>query len=106
MFLGWVTDPDGRHFYGRQLRDAKIAPPVEAFNPRSLSTYAQYCGWALARAHAKARDARTIDGYLGSGDQFDEALGDFGRAYADQAEMDYAALKSAIRAGKVNVFME
>ena len=60
------------------------------------------CGWALARAHAKAGDAAMIAGYLGSSDRFDNALADYSKAYADQAERDYAAFKAAIRSGRLS----
>jgi hypothetical protein len=40
----------------------------------------------LARAHAKAGGVSEIAGYLGSSDQFDEAMGHFAVAYADQTE--------------------
>jgi len=33
-------------------------------------------------------------------------MGDFARAYADQAERDYTALKNAVRAGKIEVYQE
>ena len=67
---------------------------------------AEACGWALARAHAKAGDPWTISGYLGNGGQFDDAMGKFALAYADQAEKDHAALKAAVRAGIVDVQLE
>ena len=87
----------------RQLHDAKIKPLVETFNAKMLDVYAQACGWALARAHAKASEiSATISGYLGgSSDVFDAAMGKFALAYADQAERDHATLKAAIRNGKV-----
>ena len=47
-----------------------------------------------------------MGGYLGSKDAFDEAMGDFALAYADQAERDHAALKAAVRAGKIDVHSE
>jgi len=107
MFLGWVTEStQQRQFYVRQLRDAKIKPLVETFNAELLKIYAKGCGWALARAHAKAGDCATISGYLGTSDQFDEAAGGFAVAYADIAERDHAALKAAVRAGKITVFLE
>ena len=34
-----------------------------------------------------------IAGYLGSGDQFDEAIGDYAIAYADQVERDYESFR-------------
>jgi uncharacterized protein (DUF2252 family) len=107
MFLGWVTaKANGRQFYVRQLRDAKIKPLVETFDKDLLDTYARACGWVLARAHAKAGDAAVISGYLGNSAQFDEAMGDFGIAYADQAERDHAVLKAAVRKGKVTALTE
>ena len=107
LFLGWVTSKtSGKQFYVRQLRDAKIKPLIEAFDSELLTIYAKACGWVLARAHAKAGDAATISGYLGGSDQFDEALGNFSLAYADQAERDHAALKAAVRKGKVIAYQE
>jgi len=106
VFLGWLTGKRGHHAYVRQLRDAKIKPLVETFDAETLTVYGQACGWALARSHAKAGDALTIGGYLGSKDVFDEAMGDFALAYADQAERDHAALKAAVRAGKIDVHLE
>lgn len=104
IFLGWVTaKTTGKQFYVRQLRDAKIKPLVETFDAELLDLYANACGWVLARAHAKAGDAATIGGYLGNSDEFDDAVAKFAVAYADQAERDYAALKTAVRSGKVQV---
>jgi len=105
MFLGW-TEQLGRHFYVRQLRDMKIEPLVEIFDSRALADYGEWCGWALARAHAKSGDAATISGYLGSSSRFDDAVSNFAVAYADQNERDYYALLEAIRAGKIAVLRE
>jgi len=106
LFLGWVTGPNGRHFYVRQLRDVKLSPLVETYDSRMLSIYARICGWVLARAHAKAGDPWAITGYLGKQDDFDEAMGKFALAYADQAEKDHAVLKAAVRTGIVDVQLE
>jgi len=107
IFLGWFEVKEtGKQFYGRQLRDAKIKPLVETFDDELMSVYAKGCGWVLARAHAKAGDAATITGYLGNSDEFDEAIAAFAVSYADQAERDYAALKAAVRKGRVTAFVE
>jgi hypothetical protein len=107
VFLGWVTGPRGRQFYVRQLRDAKIKPLIETFDAETLEVFGKACGWSLARSHAKAGDAWTISGYLGSkSDDFDTAMGRFAVAYADQAEADHGALKAAVRSGKVQVLRE
>jgi uncharacterized protein (DUF2252 family) len=106
LFLGWVTGPKGRHFYLRQLRDVKLSPLVETYDAEMLAIYAKACGWVLARAHAKAGDPWAISGYLGKQDDFDVAMGKFALAYADQAERDHAALKAAVKTGKIDVFLE
>jgi uncharacterized protein (DUF2252 family) len=91
IFLGWSRGPGGRDFYVRQLRDMKISVDLETHSPKVMRAYAMVCGMALARAHDKAGDAAKIAGYLGGSDQFDEAIGDYAVAYADQAERDFGA---------------
>jgi hypothetical protein len=79
----------------------KVAPDIESQTPRLMRGYAKLCGIALARAHDKAGDAAMIAGYLGSKDYFDEAIGDYAVAYADQVERDYAAFVKAVRSGRL-----
>jgi uncharacterized protein (DUF2252 family) len=106
IFLGWTHGKRGRHFYVRQLRDMKIKPVVEAFNPSVMTDYANLCGWTLARAHARSGDPARIAGYLGKGDVFDRAVTRFSVLYADQAERDHAAFMQAIRRGRIEVYVE
>lgn len=106
VFLGWVNDEGGAQYYVRQLRDAKIKPMIETFDLPTLRLLAEACGWTLARAHAKAGEAAPIAGYLGSGPQFDEAMGEFALAYADQAERDHGLLKAAVRRGEISAFQD
>lgn len=107
VFLGWTTGAMGKQGYVRQLRDAKIKPLVEAMDLETLTGYAEMCGWVLARAHAKAGNAELeLSGYLGTSEKFDEAMGDFAIAYADQAERDHAALKAEVLAGRIAVETE
>ena len=106
LFLGWVKGPAGRDFYLRQLKDVKLSPLVETFDAVELAAYARVCGWVLARAHAKAGDPWEISGYLGKQEVFEAAMGKFAILYADQAERDHAALKAAVRAGRVDVQTE
>lgn len=106
IFLGWLTGPEGNQFYVRQLRDAKMKPMVESFDEDMLGYYSNLCGWELARSHAKGGEVFTISGYLGGSDEFDEAIGNFAVAYANQAERDHAALKAAVRTGKIKAFRE
>lgn len=101
MFLGWSKGPRGNHFYVRQLRDVKIKPLVDTFTPEYMRYYGHACGWALARAHTKSGDAAIIAGYLGKCERIDEAMVDFGIAYARQNEADHQELLKAIRRGKL-----
>ncbi|MFF8378248.1 DUF2252 domain-containing protein [Streptomyces sp. NPDC015661] len=101
IFLGWMTGPEQRHFYWRQLRDMKGSAEVESMSPATLRDYARLCGRALARAHARSGDRIAIAAYLGGTDVFDRAVADFALAYAGQNADDYAALGAAIAAGMV-----
>ncbi len=101
LFLGWASDDQGHDFYFRQLRDMKTSVRVDGMTAAILSEYAELCGYALARAHAKAGDPALISGYLGKRDSFDRAVATFAGAYADQTERDYAAMLQAIKSGRL-----
>ena len=104
IFLGWTVGLEtGRHFYVRQLRDMKIRMPLDTIDPVVLAYFAEVCGWALARAHARAGDAAMIAGYMGSSARFDDAIIKFAADYADQTESDYEVLKKAIKAGRIKI---
>lgn len=96
IFLGWYTGVSRRQFYVRQLRDMKGSVDVAAMPPDMLAGYASLCGGTLARAHARSGDACVLAGYLGSGEQFDDAMADFARDYSAQTAADHAALAQAI----------
>jgi uncharacterized protein (DUF2252 family) len=106
MLLGWSKGADGRHYYVRQLRDAKIKFPVDRFGKAKMMIFARWCGSSLAISHARSGDPALISGYLGNSDALDDALASFSVAYADQTEKDHAALERAIRAGKVEAAVE
>jgi uncharacterized protein (DUF2252 family) len=106
LFLGWAEGQQGRHFYARQLKDMKIKPLVEIFTEGVMLEYAEFCGWALAHAHARSGEPAKISGYLGKSDVFDKAIADFSLAYADQTERDHDVLMEAVREGKLEVFVE
>jgi uncharacterized protein (DUF2252 family) len=105
-FLGWTQGKRGRHFYVRQLRDMKISAEIDGMDDDILRRYAEACGWALARAHARSGDAAMIAGYMGSSRSFEEAICDFAGDYADQAERDHKAFVKAIREGRVKAVVE
>ncbi len=105
IMLGWhrVTGPAGREVdvYVRQLWDNKGSAIIDGMKHRELAGYATICGRTLARAHARSGDAVAISAYLGRSDALDRALADFAELYADQNELDYAALQQAVESGRV-----
>ena len=105
IMLGWIRvagyDGVSRDFYVRQLWDNKGSALVDTMDPKALTVYAELCGHALAKAHARSGDAIAIASYLGAGDSFDRALASFAEAYADQNERDYDALQAAVASGRV-----
>jgi uncharacterized protein (DUF2252 family) len=104
LFLGWSRDTSlGVDFYVRQLRDCKTAANIDTMSSAHLLDYANHCGAALARAHAKTGDAAAISGYIGQNTALDSALSRFASAYADQTEEDYETLKKAAHSGRIAV---
>ena len=91
IFLGW-TRLRSFDYYIRQLRDMKLSVDTSTLTEAGLNEYAKFCGWALARAHARSGDPAMISGYLGRRDVFDQAIATFAELYADHAERDHAAL--------------
>lgn len=101
VLLGWTRDDHGRDYYFRQLRDMKMKINVEDMSKQDWIEYVGVCGWALARAHARTGDPARITGYLGKKEPFDQAIGKFAVAYADQTERDYDAMIKAIKARRL-----
>ena len=95
-----------RDFYMRQLWDGKGSAQVEIMNATAMHLYAELCGQALAKAHARSGDAIAITSYLGRGETFDRAMASFAELYADQNERDYDALQAAEASGRVAVQAE
>ncbi|WP_373652505.1 DUF2252 domain-containing protein [Schlesneria sp. DSM 10557] len=107
IFLGWTRGRYGRDYFIRQLRDMKMSARVaEGTSAKELLRYAEMCGRTLAHAHAKSGDAALMSGYLGKSDDFDQAVGEFALAYADQNEKDHAALEAAVKMGTIDVLVE
>jgi uncharacterized protein (DUF2252 family) len=105
IFLGWqrVDAPQSRtqDYYVRQLRDGKVSQSIEALSASGMIQYGRLCAWTLARAHARTGDRVALTEYMGSSDHFENALAEFGEAYADQNERDFAALADAVASGQV-----
>jgi uncharacterized protein (DUF2252 family) len=106
VFLGWTRGKNGRDVYVRQLRDMKMSAVIEDWDTVALRQYARMCAHALSRAHARTGDAAMISGYMGSGQTFDDAIGEFAVEYADQNRADYRTFVRAVREGKIKVIVE
>jgi len=106
FFLGHFVEESGRHYYVRQLRDVKVKPLVEVFNPDHMRGYARNCAWALARAHARSGDPAIIAGYIGKGSAFAEAISQFAAAYAEQNRQDFERFREAVRDGDIEIVTE
>ncbi len=106
VFLGWARGKNGRDFYVRQLRDMKLSAIIEDWDTKLLRQYARMCAHALARAHARTGDAAMISGYMGAGQTFDDAVGEFAIEYSAQNRTDYRAFVKAIREGRVKAIVE
>jgi uncharacterized protein (DUF2252 family) len=101
-FLGWTTMED-RDYLVRQLNDHKASIQLESLKAAGLLEYAAVCGEILARGHARAGDSLVIAGYLGTSTRFDEAVGAFAEAYADQTELDWRQLVQSLKKTKSKV---
>ena len=106
VFLGWARGVNGRDFYVRQLRDVKISAIIEDWDTGMMRQYGRMCAHALARAHARTGDAAMIAGYMGTGQTFDDAIGEFAVEYAAQARSDYRVFIKAIREGRIQATTE
>ena len=104
ILLGWHTTQFAEQpadYYVRQLRDWKGSAEVADLDPTGLAFYGGLCANTLARAHARSGDRVAIAAYVGGKDGFEQAMADFAVAYADKNERDYAAMKSAVAAGRI-----
>jgi len=107
LFLGFASSPTSLRkrvdFYVRQLNDYKSSADIAALDETSLANYVELCAETLARAHARSGSASSISGYLGKGQTFDNAVGAFAVAYADQNRKDYKAFARAGKEGRMEV---
>ncbi|MCC7041127.1 MAG: DUF2252 domain-containing protein [Burkholderiales bacterium] len=106
VFLGWTRAKAGFDVYVRQLRDMKMSAVLEGCDTGLLRHYSRMCAHALARAHARSGDAAMMSGYMGSGQTFDDAIGEFAVEYADQNRRDFREFTKAIREGRIETLIE
>jgi uncharacterized protein (DUF2252 family) len=98
--LGW-TRIDGRDYLVRQFRDMKGSVDATQLKKNQIDDYGRLVGALLARAHCRSLDPRLLSGYLGAGEQLDDAVTEFALGYADQTAADHAALVKAADEGRV-----
>ena len=80
----------------------KVSAEVEtmvAGRPRPF--YAGFCGWTLARAHARSGDPSRSPRTSARTTSSTRSIADFSERYADQNERDYQAFTDAIRSGRL-----
>jgi uncharacterized protein (DUF2252 family) len=108
--LGWyrlrALDGKKHDFYVRQMWDGKASIDITNLTAAGLGRYAEVCALTLARAHARSGYRISIAAYLGSDDEFDNAVADFSVAYADLNEEDHARLSAEIDAGRLEVVQD
>jgi Uncharacterized protein conserved in bacteria (DUF2252) len=81
----------------------KLSVDLETLTEEGFIKYYRFCGWALARAHARSGDPALSSGYLGIKDVFDRAIATFAQTYADQTERDHAALVAHVQAAQASL---
>ena len=79
----------------------KVSAEIATLSKKEFDFYTRVCAAALARAHGRSGDPALISGYLGNSDAFAQAIARFAEAYADQTELDHAALLAAIKEGRL-----
>jgi uncharacterized protein (DUF2252 family) len=96
-----VSDPFLGHFSGRthdyyvrQYHDMKGAVTVSDLAADEFRAYVRTCGALLARAHGQSANLPAIAGYLEGGEAFDEAVGAWSVAYAEQAGRDLERVRA------------
>jgi hypothetical protein len=102
LFLGW-TEYRKHDFYVRQLKDMKVSADIEGQTFAIAKYYVKACAMVLAKAHARSGDPALIAGYLGKGEVFDYAMGDFAKGYAAQTVEDHKAMVEAVKSGRIEV---
>lgn len=93
--LGY-TRFEGRDYLVRQLNDHKATLDVTHLDEAALQQYAEVCGELLARGHARSGDPGLIQGYIGKGRRFREAMLEFAHAYAAQSRDDWQKFKAGL----------
>ena len=75
--------------------------------PTGMEMYARLCGWTLGPGTRPCRrPASRWPPTSAARPSFDQAIADFAETYADQNELDYAALQAAVKAGKAEATTE
>ena len=100
IFLGW-TSMEHRDYLVRQLSDHKASIETADLKGHGLIEYAKVCGEVLGKGHARSGDSCLLAGYCGEADKLDNAIAEFGVAYADQTTADYELFRDAVKKGRI-----
>ena len=100
IFLAPARVDPNKNFYQRRLKDTRLAKIGEIIGgKKALRFRAQLCAHALARAHNRSGAAARIAAYIGDDGSFEDAIGAFGMAYAEQTRADYTVFCDSTRSG-------
>jgi uncharacterized protein (DUF2252 family) len=108
IFLGYVsgiTGPEGYtvDYYIRQLKDMKLSFDVEALDVATLVVNTILVARVLGHAHGRTGDPLVMASYLGTDDEFANAILAFSVKYVDQVEADYSEFMAAVKSGQIEV---
>ncbi len=105
IFLGWTRGENGRDYYFRQLRDAKISAVLEDWDATMLRVRQAF---APGRWLGRTRDPaiRRVLQATWDPTTVDDAVCEFAVEYADQNLRDHRAFVRAIREGRIKVVSE
>jgi uncharacterized protein (DUF2252 family) len=108
IFLGYVsgiTGPEGYtvDYYVRQLKDMKLSFDVEAMDVASLMVNVILVARVLGHAHGRTGDPLVMASYVGTDDEFANAILNFSIKYLEQVEADYAEFTAAVKSGRIAV---
>ncbi len=102
LFLGWTHDEtSGVDYYWRNLRDMKESADINAQPTNTFMATRSCVAQPWPTPTPDPATSAAISGYLGKGNAFGKALSHFAISYADQNDLDHAALVQAITDGQL-----
>ena len=106
IFLGWTRGLNGRDYYFRQLRDAKISAVLEDWDVDDVAGIWQALRLGAGSGACAIRRCGDDRGLHGLQYDLRRRVCEFAVEYADQNLRDYRAFVRAIREGRIKVVSE